>query len=198
MGNFLARCPTRRAGVIQPFPDLDESMAGGKRRFRDISEPGPREARRVSGYTGEYAANYLTIYDGELEVDYYSADPKGAQAECDEIAASGRQVNQREAFRGSCSIHPNMKWIDPGDAAASLRDWAARPSRVEADEAILDPTQREVYDRIIERANMGRESQSGGHVPPPLRMVLLAAAGTGKIPPHVRCKKGPRNIRVRR
>ena len=38
----------------------------------------------------------------------------------------------------------------------------------------------EVYDRIIDWANMARASQSNGLGPPPLRPVLLGNAGTGK------------------
>ena len=126
----LPRPGSDQAGVIPPCPDLDESTDGNKKRFGEISEPILHEARRVYGYAGEYAANYLIIYDGGLEVEDYSADAKAVQAECAEIAASGRHVNPREAFRVSCPIPPNMKWIGPDDAAASLRDWAARPARL--------------------------------------------------------------------
>ena len=102
------------------------------------------------------------------------------KAEFDEIAAARRHVNPREAFSGPYSTQPNLKWIGPDDVTASLRDWAARPARVEADEAIHEPTQRKFYDRIFEVANMEMASQSGGFAPTPLRMVLLGTEGTGK------------------
>ena len=177
-----------------PSQDLDESLAQNRKRLRPVIEPALHEAKRVAGHAGEYAANYLIIYEDELEVDEYSADSKDAQAECDEISAAGCQVNPRDAFRGSDSIPPTLKWIDPEGAAASLREWAARPVRVETGEAILDPTQRAVFDRVIEWALMVRDSQSGGPVPLPLRMVLLGTAGTGKTQVLRRIVRATREI----
>ena len=75
--------------------------------MRAVMEPSIREARRVAGYAGEYSANYLTIYDDESEADDYSADSNDMQADCDEIAASGRQVSPRDALRGSDALPPN-------------------------------------------------------------------------------------------
>ena len=94
---------------MPPFPDLDEPTAGNKKRRMAIAEPALREPKRDDGYAGEYAANYVRIYDDELEV----GDSEDAQVECDQIAASGRHVNPREPFRWSYSIPPNSKWIGP-------------------------------------------------------------------------------------
>ena len=66
------------AGSAPPGPDLDESLAANKKRMRAISDPTLQEPKRVDGYADEYAANYVIIYDGELEVDGYSADSKVA------------------------------------------------------------------------------------------------------------------------
>ena len=107
-------------------------MAENKKRLRAIAEPCLHDARRVSGYSDEYAANYLIIYDDELEDDDFSADSKDVQAECDEIAAPGCLVNPRDAFRGSLSAPPDMKWIDPIDAAAFHRGWASKQPELKA------------------------------------------------------------------
>ena len=176
------------------LPDLAEPLAETKKRFRAVMEPSLHEAKRVAGYSGEYAANYLIIYDDELAVGEYPADSKEAPSECDEIAAAGLQVNPRDALRGSDPLPPNLKRIGPDDATASLREWAAMPARVADEGAILGPTQRAVFDRVTEWALMVRAAQSFGPVPPPLRMVLLGTAGTGKTQAPRRIVRAAREI----
>ena len=67
-----------------------------------IADPSIHESERVGVYADEYAANYFIIYYDELEVDDYPTDSNDVQAECDEIAAAGRQVNPNEVCRGTC------------------------------------------------------------------------------------------------
>ena len=122
--------PSRISEDAPPCPDRDESQVEHKKRLAATMAPSIQEAKRVAGYAGEYAANCLIVVDGELEVTDYPADSKDMQADCDDSASAWRQINPREAFRFSCHRQPNLKWIDPADAAASLRDWAARPARV--------------------------------------------------------------------
>ena len=183
-----------KAARDPPSQDLDVSLAQNRKRLRAVAEPSLHEPKRVAGYADEYAANYLIIYDDELEVDDYSADSKDIQAECDEISASGCQVNPRTAFRGSNSIPPTLKWIDPEGVTASLRDWASMPPCVDAGDAILDPAQRAVFDRVTEWSRAVKSSQSGGPAPPPLRMVLLGTAGTGKTQVLRRIVRATREI----
>ena len=89
----ISEVPPLQAQPAPPSQDLDESLAEERKCLRAVIEPSLHEANRVAGHAGEYAANYLIIYDDELEVDDYSADSKGVQAECGEISASGRLVN---------------------------------------------------------------------------------------------------------
>ena len=98
--------PTKKepapAGAAPPVPDLDESLASNKATEGDSGAIPPR-AEEGDGYAGEYAAYYGIIYGDELESGEYSAISNGANDDCEEIAAAGRQVNPQEAFRGAYS-----------------------------------------------------------------------------------------------
>ena len=58
-----------KAQADPPSQDLDESIAQNRKRLRAVIEPSIHEPKRVAGHADEYAANYLIIYDDELEVD---------------------------------------------------------------------------------------------------------------------------------
>ena len=75
-------------------PPLEERRSADKKKPMAVMDPALHGAKRVAVCAAEYAANYINLYEGELEDDDYAAGSKDMQAECDEIAAAGRLVNR--------------------------------------------------------------------------------------------------------
>ena len=161
------------AGNLKPVeyptarPPREECLADDKSNPRAEMGPVLREAKRGAVYAEEYAANYIILYEGDLEDDDYAADSNDMQVECDEIVAAGRPVNPSGAFVDAPSIPPHLGRVDPDEVAASLRLWATRPTQAEVGNTTRDPIHRGVYNRSCMWEAMVKKRQEDGPPSPP-------------------------------